>query len=68
MLTGLKNRKFKIWLDGILWEYKWSFGAKKASIVKAIPMYDKEEYEMMNLISYEEVNVQSLMFRWENSL
>jgi hypothetical protein len=30
-------------------------------------MDEKEEYEMINLVSYEEMNVQSLMFRWESN-
>jgi hypothetical protein len=34
-LTGLKNRKFKVWLDVIEWEDKWSIGTKKASINKS---------------------------------
>jgi hypothetical protein len=31
MLTGLKNHEFRIWINGIEWEDKWSFGAIKSS-------------------------------------
>jgi hypothetical protein len=64
MLTGLRDYEFRICIYGTEWEDKWSFGAKKATIIKAAPLM-KREYSFMNLFSYEDVNVQSLMFRNE---
>jgi hypothetical protein len=64
MLTGLRDYKFRIWINGNEWDDKWSFGTKKATIVKAVPLM-KREFSFMNLFSYEDVNVQSLMFRNE---
>jgi hypothetical protein len=40
-------------LNGILWEDKWSIGARKVGIIIAIPTGIKEEYE----ISKEEGNM-----------
>jgi hypothetical protein len=62
MLTGLKSYEFKIWIDGTEWVDKWSFGAKKAVIIKAIPIM-KKEFGFTNLFSHEDVDIQSLMFR-----
>jgi hypothetical protein len=62
MLTSLKIFDFRIWVNGVEWEDKWSFGAKKAIIIKAVPAVKVMVY-FMNLFSYEDVNVQSLMFR-----
>jgi hypothetical protein len=51
-------------LDGIISEDKWSIGAKKVSIIKAILTNDKGEYNMLNLVGNDNLNIQSLMFRW----
>jgi hypothetical protein len=63
MLIGMKASGFKIWLDGILCDNKWSFGVRKPSIIKAILTDVKESYEMLNLVGYELLNIQSLMFK-----
>jgi hypothetical protein len=64
----LKGSKFKIWLDGIQWNDRWTIGAKKAIIIKTSPVNEGKEYDVINLISYENMNLQSLRFRWATIL
>jgi hypothetical protein len=65
-ITWLKDQKFKVWIDGIEWNDKWSIGSKKPTIIKAIPDEERTEYENLNVTDNINLNVQSLMFRYNN--
>jgi hypothetical protein len=67
LLTCLKIRKFVICFEDIIWDNKWAFGSKGASIVKAIPRNKKCDYEIMNTMNNEDLNIHSIMLRNENN-
>jgi hypothetical protein len=57
----LKNKKFRIWLDEIEWNDKWSIRTKKPTIIKAITEEEKVESEILNVTDIVNLNVQSLL-------
>jgi hypothetical protein len=62
MLTGLKRKEFVVWVNGVEWKNKFSIGEICPKIIKAISKDFERTYNLMSVINYDILNVQSLLF------
>jgi hypothetical protein len=66
IITGLKNKRFDIWVNGLIWDDKWSIGSKKPNIIKAVPNLKDEPYQITMLTECANLNIQGIILRSDN--
>jgi hypothetical protein len=60
ILTCLKRKEFFIWVNGAEWKDKFSLIERCPKVIKAIPKDFERTYNLIIVVNYEVLNVQSL--------
>jgi hypothetical protein len=66
IITDLKNRRFDIWINGIIWDDNWSIGSKKPTIIKAVPNQTEKSYKILMIMECANLNIHVVLLRSGN--